>query len=39
MGVAVYTPGAYSGVEALLARADQAMRQAKRHGRDRIVTA
>ena len=39
IGIAACTPDAYAGVEALLARADQAMRQAKREGRDRIVGA
>ncbi|MGS1120777.1 diguanylate cyclase [Rhodanobacter sp. UC4436_H3] len=39
IGVAVCTPGCCDSVESLLARADLAMRQAKREGRDRVVTA
>jgi diguanylate cyclase (GGDEF)-like protein len=38
IGLATCVPDAYHGVEALLARADQAMRNAKRQGRDRIVS-
>ncbi|CAM5259560.1 GGDEF domain-containing protein [Rhodanobacter lindaniclasticus] len=39
IGVAVCTPGCCDSIESLLARADHAMRQAKREGRDRVVTA
>jgi diguanylate cyclase (GGDEF)-like protein len=39
IGVAVCTPGGCDSIESLLARADLAMRQAKREGRDRVVTA
>ena len=39
IGVAVCMPGCCDSVESLLARADLAMRQAKREGRDRVVTA
>jgi diguanylate cyclase (GGDEF)-like protein len=39
IGVAVCAPGCCDSIENLLARADQAMRQAKRDGRDRVVTA
>jgi diguanylate cyclase (GGDEF)-like protein len=39
IGVAVCLPGGCDSIESLLARADLAMRQAKREGRDRVVTA
>ena len=39
IGVAVCMPGDGDSIESLLARADLAMRQAKREGRDRVVTA
>ncbi|TAL90615.1 MAG: GGDEF domain-containing protein [Rhodanobacter sp.] len=39
IGIATCAPGCYDSIETLLARADQAMRQAKRDGRDRVVTA
>ena len=39
IGVAVCMPGCCDSVESLLARADLAMRQAKRDGRDRVVPA
>ncbi|MEO8808942.1 MAG: GGDEF domain-containing protein [Rhodanobacter sp.] len=39
IGVATCVPGSCDSVEILLARADQAMRQAKRDGRDRVATA
>ncbi len=39
IGVASCVPGYYDSIESLLARADQAMRQAKRDGRDRVAAA
>ena len=39
IGVAACGPDYFDSIEGLLARADQAMRQAKRDGRDRVVTA
>ena len=39
IGVATCRPDYFDSIEGLLARADQAMRQAKRDGRDRVVTA
>src|SRR5574337_1556666 len=39
IGVAACAPGCCDSIESLLARADQAMRQAKLDGRDRVVTA
>ncbi|HXD36469.1 MAG TPA: GGDEF domain-containing protein [Rhodanobacter sp.] len=39
IGVAACAPDDCDGIESLLARADHAMRQAKREGRDRVVTA
>lgn len=38
IGVAECPPGCSDDIETLLARADQAMRQAKREGRDRVVS-
>ena len=39
IGVATCAPGCCDSIEMLLARADHAMRQAKRDGRDRVATA